>query len=131
MPSTASWPLRNCLVSPLLASASSASELIAYRSRQPRPAAYPASAATSANSTCGVTAPARIWPLVVISTDSTFVCSRRPLPHWPCTGVVASSRARSDSRYGPTGTLVELLATAEDGAADDDEPPNRLCLDCD
>src|SRR6185312_4170271 len=45
--------------------------------------------AASAYSTDGVTAPARISPLLVSSTDSRLVRSRRPEPHEPCTGFIA------------------------------------------
>ena len=65
--------------------------------------------------------------MLVISTDSSLVWSRRPLPQLPCTGVVASSSARSAARFGPApgGDAQRRAAGRLSDDADEDELPNR------
>src|SRR5215469_2035600 len=66
--------------------------------------------AASAYSTDGVTAPTRIRPLLVKSTENRAVFSNLPLPQLPCTGVLARTSAARTAVYGPIGGI---------GAADD------------
>ncbi len=103
--STASWPPRKRLVSPV-------DEIAVKVPGVEEPvAAWPA----AAYSTLGCTAPTNIRPPSVISTETRLVRSSRPLPQAPLTGVADCSSAFSTAALSPEGLCPGTPAAAGRG----------------
>src|SRR5260370_36445104 len=63
-----------------------------------------------------------------MSTDSRLVVSSLPLPHLPCTALVASSSACTSAGFGPTGAALKVTVGPLAFAAGAEEVDDPCCV---